>query len=484
MTVVNVKITGAAPHVGKHWKAIDWQKAKAEVKRLQMRIAKAMREGKTNRIKALQWLLSHSFSAKLLAVQRVSSNKGARTPGVDGVLWNTPTKKMQGVLSLKRKGYRALPLKRIEIPKSNNKKRPLGIPTMKDRAMQALYLLTLEPIAETTADHNSYGFRLYRACRDAIGQCFCALAKSYSPKWVFDADITACFDGIDHSWLLANIPLDKQILAQWLKCGYIQHKHLFPTRSGTPQGGIISPTLANMTLDGMEQAIKEACPRRRKVNFIRYADDFIVTSDTRELLEEKIIPAITNFLKPRGLELSGEKTRIVGIEQGFDFLGQHLRKFNNKLITTPTRKNVKSFLTRVKNTIRKCLGRTGEELIRMLNPLIQGWCNYHRYVQSSEAFKHATSCIFWALWRWAKRNNPKKNASWIKQRYFGQAKIPWVFACWTRDKQDKPKLLELVMPSRVNLVRYYKIKGESNPFDPSYASYFAMRSKASNVYAI
>jgi RNA-directed DNA polymerase len=479
-----MKVTGATPRAGKYWKAIDWQKVKANVKRLQMRIAKAVREGKANLVKALQWLLSHSFSAKLLAVHRVTSNKGAGTPGVDGVIWNTPTKKMQGVLSLKRKGYHASPLKRTKIPKGNNKKRPLGIPIMKDRAMQALHLMTLEPVAETTADHNSYGFRPYRACRDAIGQCFCALAKSYSPKWVFDADIKACFDGIDHNWLLANIPMDKVMLAQWLKCGYMENKHLFPTRSGTPQGGIISPVLANMTLDGLEKAVREACPRRRKVNFIRYADDFIVTADTKDLLEEKVIPAIRNFLKPRGLELSEDKCRIIGIEQGFDFLGQHLRKYNNTLIITPSKKNIRSFLVRVKKTIKAYLGRTSEEVIGRLNPLIRGWCNYHRFVQSSAAFRHAARCILWALWHWAERKNPKKGAPWIKQHYFDQGTAPWVFACRTTGKQGSLRLLEVVMPTRVKLERYIKIKGKSIPFDPSFSCYFAMRSKASNARAI
>jgi len=298
------KLTGATSSLGKHWQAINWQKANAEVKRLQMRIAKAVREGKSaNKINALQWILSHSYSAKLLAVKQVTSNKGAKTLGVDGEIWNTPARKIKGTLSLKRKGYKALPLRRILIPKKNGKKRPLGIPTIKDRAMQALYLLTLEPIAETKADKNSYGFRQYRACRDAIAQCFCSLGKSYSPKWILEADIKGCFDWIDHNWLLNNIPVDKWMLKQWLKCGYFQDTKLFPTMSGTPQGGILSPTLANMTLDKLETAIKKACPRRRKVNFIRYADDFIVTADSRELIEENIIPAIKEFLGAKRLRV-------------------------------------------------------------------------------------------------------------------------------------------------------------------------------------
>ena len=376
-------LTSADSLLGKRWEAINWQQVEKEVKRLQMRIAKAVREGKWNKVKSLQWLLTHSLSAKLLAVRKVSSNRGARTPGVDGVIWNTPAKKMQGALSLKRRGYKAQPLRRIEIPKKNGKKRPLGIPTIKDRAVQALYLLALEPVSETTADANSYGFRPFRACRDAIGQCFCSLAKSYSPRWILDADIKACFDGIDHNWLLGHIPLDNRVLTQWLDCGYIQNNHLFPTKAGTPQGGIISPVLANMTLDGLEQVIKSSCPRRRKVNFIRYADDFIVTADSKELIEENIIPAIKTFLANRGLVLSDEKTHIVRIEDGFDFLGQHLQKRGNKLFITPTKKDTQSFLEKVKRIIKAARGWSTGALIKLLNPIIPGWCYYHRCVQSS-----------------------------------------------------------------------------------------------------
>lgn len=474
-------LTGAVSLPGKRWEAIRWSQVEKEVKRLQMRIAKAARENKRNKVNALQWLLTHSFSARLLAVKRVTSNRGARTPGVDGIIWNTPAKKMRGALSLKRRGYKARPLRRIEIPKKNGKKRPLGIPTIKDRAMQALYLLALEPVSETTADPNSYGFRPFRACRDAIGQCFCALAKSYSPRWILDADIKACFDGIDHNWLLENIPLDKRVLKQWLDCGFIQNNRLFPTRAGTPQGGIISPVLANMTLDGLEAVIKSSCPRRRKVNFIRYADDFIVTADSKELIEEHIIPVIKAFLAQRGLVLSEEKTRIVRIEDGFDFLGQHLRKYGNKLFVTPTKKDTQGFLEKVKQIIKAAHGWSTEELIILLNPIIRGWCFYHRCVQSSKAFSHADRVIFYALWRWARRKNPKKNAAWIKRKYFDHGKRKWVFSCFVKDKSGKLKLLELLKPSMVKIVRYYKIKGAANPFDPQFASYFVMRTTLSNT---
>ncbi len=474
-------LTGATSGLSKHWQAINWHKVEGEVRRLQMRIAKAVREGKSNKAKSLQWVLSHSFSAKLLAVKRVTSNRGARTPGVDGQTWNTPAKKMKGVLSLKRKGYKALPLRRVEIPKSSGKTRPLGIPTMRDRAMQALYLLCLEPIAETKADSNSYGFRPYRACRDAIGQCFNALAKSYSPRWVLDADIEACFDCIDHNWLLENTPLDKKVLTQWLRCGYFQSRRLFPTKAGTPQGGIISPTLANMTLDGLEQVIKKSCPSRRKVNFIRYADDFIVTADCRELIKENIIPAIQGFLAQRGLKLSEEKTRIVRIEEGFDFLGQYLRKYGNKLMITPSKKNMKDFLDKVREKVRRANGWKCADLIKTLNPVIRGWCYYHRCVQSSRAFAYATHIILNALRRWATRRHRKKNYKWIKQKYFSKSTTVWVFSCFIKIKDETVKLLELIKPTLVKIVRYYKIKGAANPYDPKYLDYFAMRTKLSNV---
>ena len=478
------KLTGATTNLGNYWKAVNWHKVEAEVKRLQMRIAKAVREGKKNKVKVFQWMLSHSFSAKLLAVKRVTSNKGAKTPGVDMKIWDTPARKMKGAISLKRKGYVAYPLRRILIPKRNGKYRPLGIPTIKDRAMQALYLLTLEAIAETRADANSYGFRYYRACRDAIAQCFCSLAKSYSPQWILDADIKACFDEISHKWLLENIPMDKRMLQQWLKCGYFQDSKLFPTNAGTPQGGILSPTLANMTLDGLEAVIKKSCPSRRKVNFIRYADDFIVTAESRELLGNNIIPAIKDFLKPRGLKLSEEKTKIVRIEQGFDFLGQNLKKYRNRLIITPSKENTKSFLEKVKTVIKKCYGRKTTDLINQLNPMILGWANYQRYVQSAKTFSHANKIIFQALWRWTKRRHPEKSCGWRKKKYFNHPKRKWGFCCIIKEKSGNKKLLELIKPTYIKLVRYIKIKGEANPFNPKYADYFKMRRTYSNVVPI
>ena len=245
------------------WDQVDWPKCERQVRRLQARIVKATREGCWGKVKTLQRLLTHSFSGKALAVKRVTENQGRRTPGVDSVSWTTPAARFKAIGSLQRRGYRPLPLRRVHIPKANGKQRPLGIPTMKDRAMQALYLLALEPIAETAADPNSYGFRPKRSTADALQQCFNTLCRGCSPQWVLEGDIKGCFDHISHEWMLKHVLTDKVVLQKWLKAGYIENRTLFPTEAGTPQGGIISPTLANMTLDGLEKLLNKYFSREK-----------------------------------------------------------------------------------------------------------------------------------------------------------------------------------------------------------------------------
>ena len=314
------------------WESIDWNKCEIAVNKLQARIVKAQKAGKHGRVKSLQWVLTHSFYAKALAVKRVTSNSGSDTAGVDNEKWSTPNAKFKAIGELKRRGYNPQPLRRVNIKKSNGKLRPLGIPPMKDRAMQALYLFALEPVSETTADRHSYGFRKGRSTKDAIQQCFNVLSKENSPEWILEGDIKGCFDHISHQWLLNNIPMDKVTLRKWLKCGFVFHKELFPTEEGTPQGGIISPTLANMTLDGLQTILGEKYRRKSingkdyspKVNLVRYADDFIITGRDKETLED-IKVLVAEFLKERGLTLSEEKTQITHIEDGFVFLGFNVR---------------------------------------------------------------------------------------------------------------------------------------------------------------
>ena len=334
---MTVEITGAASTKFPSWDVIHWQTVEKLVRRLQMRIAKAIREGKHSRAKSLQWILTHSYSAKLLAVKRVSSNKGSKTPGIDGVVWNTAKKKMDAVKLLQRRGYKPQALRRVYIPKKNGKQRPLGIPCMVERGQQALHLLGLEPISETIADHNAYGFRPKRSCADAIAQCFLALCRKQSSQWILEGDIKSCCDKIGHEWLKDNVLMDKQILNKWLKAGYIDKGVFYHTEEGTPQGGIISPTLMLLTLKGLEDVAKQlATHRSDKINVITYADDFIITGTSKELLVNKVKPAIKKFLEIRGLQLSDEKTKITHIKEGFDFLGFNIRKYKcEKLLIKP-----------------------------------------------------------------------------------------------------------------------------------------------------
>jgi RNA-directed DNA polymerase len=457
------------------WKAINWPKVRRHVRRLQLRIAKAIRAGKCGKAKALSWLLTHSRSAKLLAVKRVTGNKGAKTPGVDNVRWRTDRQKYAAVQSLKRRGYRPLPLRRHYIPKKNGKLRPLSIPTLRDRAMQALHALALKPIAETVADRNSYGFREGRSCADAIGQCFCALAKSYAPVWVLEGDIKSCFDRISHKWLLANIPMDARILRLWLEAGYWEKGRLFPTKEGTPQGGIISPLLANLTLDGMEKAIRSRIKiRRDQVNFIRYADDFVVTARTKETLEQIVKPTGVAFLDERGLELSEQKTTITHIEAGFNFLGQNVRKYKNKLVIKPAKEGLKALVQKTRECIKGMLGQKAEALIAKLNPIIRGWANHHRYVCSAEAFWTAERIIHYQVLRWARRTHPNKSYGWLKRKYFSLGDT-FGFATRIRKHTGESQVLRLYSIARTVLEWHIKVRGEANPYDPSYIEYFERR---------
>ena len=231
---------GAASHESDEWDQIDWHHAHQTVHRLQARIVKATQKGRWGKVRALHRLLTHSFSGKVVAVRRVTDNRGKRTPGVDGETWTTPARKARAVHELRQCGYRTHPLRRVYIAKRNTTKmRPLGIPVMKDRAMQALYLLALSPIAETTGDENSYGFRPERSTADAIEQCFTLLAKKSSPQWVLEGDIVSCFDRISHAWLLAQVPMERSILHKWLKAGFMHKSVVYPTEAGTPQGGLL-----------------------------------------------------------------------------------------------------------------------------------------------------------------------------------------------------------------------------------------------------
>jgi RNA-directed DNA polymerase len=473
---------GAVSHETMDWHAIDWRTAHENVNRLQTRIVKATQEGKWGKVKALQHLLTHSFSGKAIAVKRVTENQGKKTPGVDKVTWENPQKKAAAIESLRQRGYHPQPLRRIYIPKSNGKKRPLGIPTMRDRAMQALYLLALDPISETLADPYSYGFRRERSTADAIEQTFTLLAKGKSPQWILEGDIKACFDRIGHDWMLAHIPMDKAILRKWLKAGYIEKNVLKPTEEGTPQGGICSPVLANMTLDGLERKLREKYPKRPgkgskgMVNLVRYADDFFVTSDSKETLENEVKPLIEQFMRERDLELSSEKTLITHIDDGFDFLGQTVRKYKGKLLIKPSKKKVTAFLAKVRAIIKENKQATAGHLILQLNPVIRGWATYHCHVVSKDTFTDVDHAIFETLWWWAKRRHPNKGKKWVKDKYFFPIEgRKWVFSGTVRGKDGATRTTQLLRAADTPIVRHTKIQSAANPYDPVWEMYFEQR---------
>jgi RNA-directed DNA polymerase len=294
---------------------------------------------------------------------------------------------------------------------------------------------------------------------------------------VLEGDIRACFDGICHEWLLANIPMNKAILNKWLKAGYVEQSGLHPTEEGVPQGGIVSPVVANLALDGLERMLQVRYPkgarraRDAKVHLVRFADDWLITGSSKELLESEIKPLVEQFLRERGLELSHEKTHITHIDDGFDFLGQNILKYNGKLLIKPSRKSVERLLNQIRETIKVNQHVSARLLIARLNPIIRGWTQYHRHVVSKDTFAKIDHAVFQAIWRWAKRRHPNKGKRWVKKKYFKAiGSRDWVFYGDLDGKE-----LHLFCATSVPIRRHIKIKGQANPYDPEWEIYFEKR---------
>jgi len=484
MTAKLLSTGASSTRFPKEWSNYPWPIFQKHVLRLQVRIAKAEREGKRGKVRALQRLLTCSFSAKCLAVKRVTSTSGSKTPGIDGAVWQTDHQKTQAVLDLKRYGYTPKPLRRVYIPKKSGFKelRGLSIPCMIDRTQQALHLLSLEPLVEEWADPNAYGFRLKRSCSDAMDQCFKSLCKKTSATWILEGDIRKCFDTISHSWLENNIPMDKTILRKFLKSGFVERNKLYPTTQGCPQGGAISAALTVMTLSGLERKLLPASKHqkeREKINVIAYADDFIVTADSKEILENRILPILTEALKVVGLELSMSKTKITSITDGFDFLGFHFRKYPcGKLLIKPSKAGIQRFLKEVKLVIKKSDALPTDKLIHTLNSRITGWVNYYRTCIASRVFAQIDSVIFQALMSWGLKRHARKGKPWIVKKYFtSRGGDNWTFYCITKDKHGKAKPLYLKNAADTKIRRHIKIKSDANPFNPLYREYFDKREK-------
>jgi RNA-directed DNA polymerase len=493
------------PEMNGAWRELPWRKLEKHVYRVQKRIYQASQRGNIRQVEKLQKLLLKSEAARLLAVRRVTQdNQGKKTAGVDGVKSVPPKERFLMVRELHTKRWNThknpQPVRRVWIPKpGKTEKRPLGIPPMVERAKQALVKMALEPAWEAVFEPNSYGFRPGRSAHDAIGAIFNGIR--YKPKFVFDADIKGCFDAIDHGALLKKLhtyPKLTRLIRGWLKAGVLEGQDFTPTEQGTPQGGVISPLLANVALHGMEEVAKEGAPKRgEKPILVRYADDFVILfSDKAEL--QRIAERVTTWLAGMGLQLSQNKTRTTHTLEmcegnvGFDFLGGTVRQFRVgknhsgknthktplgfKTIIRPSREAIKRHTQEIKRKVRKLKSAPQEAVIEELNPIVRGWCNYHHWVVCSKVFKTCDHNTFRQLIRWGKARHPGKTNKWVSNKYFRKQDDRTVFGTHIKDKEGNPKLIYVRNHADTQAEGYEKVRGKASPYDGNLL-YWAKRLK-------
>ncbi|NEQ11248.1 MAG: group II intron reverse transcriptase/maturase [Moorea sp. SIO4E2] len=480
------------------WHSIDWKKAYRLVRKLRRRIFLATREGNWKKVNKLQRLMLRSYSNILISVRQAAQlNQGKNTPGIDKIANLTPKLRAELVDALKiYKAWKPIPTKRVYIPKPNGKKRPLGIPSMIDRCIQSIVKNALEPSWEAKFEPTSYGFRPGRSTHDARQRIFNNIKGENNRKWwVIDADISGCFDHIAHEPLLetiGNFPA-RNLVEQWLKTGYVDKGVFYNTESGTPQGGIISPLLANIALHGMENELgityKWRKDKRKKSGgfwnnisertFVRFADDFVILTQSKEdATEAKVI--IQEWLTKKGLRLSEEKTSIKHLTEGFDFLGWNFRKYRTtarktELVTLikPSKKNINNFKKQLKDEFKKLKSASQEQVIRKLNPKIRGWGNYHDGVVAQETFNTLDSYIFWKLKRWGLRKHPNKSWKWISKNYFGKhcpgREDKWVYG----NKSSKNAYLHKLAWKPIK--RHTLVQYKNSPDDPDLIGYWEER---------
>ena len=479
------------------WQDIQWSTIETIVFRLQLRIFKAATAQEWQKVHKLQKLLISSQSAKYLAVKRVTQdNSGKKTPGVDNHIISSPEERFILATQLKIDG-KSSPIRRTYIPKPDGSQRPLGIPTITDRAKQSLAYLALCPEWEAQFEAGSYGFRPGRSVHDAIEAVFLGICKK--PKWVLDADISKCFDRINHKYLLEKchtFPEMERQLRTWLKAGILDGGNYAFPELGTPQGGIISPLLANIALHGLRDDLDKyinqlpghKANNRQSLTYIRYADDFILMHPNKEVIEE-LQSITTKFLEPVGLELHPTKTRIVHTFElyhdppGFTFLGfdviqkpiwKKMRtvgggKESKQAFTTlitPSRESVRKHKLKIRDVIRRNRGASQERLIQNLNPIIRGWALSKRTQISSKTFQALDAYLFIHLWKWAKKRHPKMPRSQLKSRYWHTVnQANWVFGVQTSPENMEGPNLCLQSHSKIPIQRHAKVKGTASPFD-------------------